>query len=684
MRSDEHNHDLRRACCRFLLATTLAAAPWGPALAEPAETDSETLGEPLAAGIMELLEKEIVDGLKRRGIEAAFARFERFAGQKLDNSAGASRSSEVTGICRLAWFDHLLRNPLKAPGEAERFTRQLHTAFHGDQEGFDRALLIAREKMQQKSRPPIASKPVTSPEEALLAVRQALSAAQAGHAKALSTLTRGEIDQLSGNLYLIFAAQARKGHTLPNNGTARSLCQLLEKLDQEGIYAAADALVPLLASDLLEQLASLPSEGGVEVPGVTGTVVRRIVTPAGDVIVGGAGQNTYQLDQMSDVGAVIDLGGNDTYHEGTVSFERPVLILIDLDGNDTYRATRPGAQGAAVLGISLLLDVAGDDVYQAQDVAQGSCLGGAGILVDMAGNDTYVGLRRVQGHALGGLGILLDRAGDDRYHAALWAQGLGHPLGFGVLDDLDGADHYFCGGLYLDSYDETPGYDGWGQGVGAGIRQVANGGIGTILDGGGDDIYEFDYMSHGGGYWLGAGFARDFGGNDQRLGATRKAYGGGSRGQSLFQRFSNGYGCHYALGFLFDDAGDDTYNGTIMGIGFAWDCAVGVLCDFAGSDRYEATGGGTQGNGAQAGLGILYDYDGDDVYLGYGQGNASPSITYHDLPACGGNFGFVVDYGGEDSYGCGAKNSTYNRRGSEGGFLVDRPRHQPQPTGNSE
>jgi hypothetical protein len=111
---------------------------------------------------------------------------------------------------------------------------------------------------------------------------------------------------------------------------------------------------------------------------------------------------------------------------------------------------------------------------------------------------------------------------------------------------------------------------------------------------------------------------------------------------------------------------------------------VGVLCDFAGSDRYEATGGGTQGNGAQAGLGILYDYDGDDVYLGYGQGNASPSITYHDLPACGGNFGFVVDYGGEDSYGCGAKNSTYNRRGSEGGFLVDRPRHQPQPTGNSE
>jgi hypothetical protein len=298
-----------------------------------------------------------------------------------------------------------------------------------------------------------------------------------------------------------------------------------------------------------------------------------------------------------------------------------------------------------------------------------------GILVDYAGDDSYVGLRRAQGHALGGIGILLDRAGNDSYHAAMWAQGFGHPLGFGVLDDLDGADHYYCGGLYADSYPEHPGYEGWGQGVGAGLRQVANGGIGSCLDGGGDDVYEFDYIAHGGGYWLGVGFARDFGGNDKRLGATLKAYNGGARGQGRWQRFSNGYGCHYTLGFLFDDLGDDTYDGTIMGLGFAWDCSVGVLCDFSGNDRYEAQGGGTQGNGAQAGLGILYDYDGDDVYLGSGQGNASSNISYHNLPGCGGNFSFVVDYGGEDTYGCRAQNSTYIQRGSSGGFLIDRPRN---------
>ena len=256
----------------------------------------------------------------------------------------------------------------------------------------------------------------------------------------------------------------------------------------------------------------------------------------------------------------------------------------------------------------------------------------------------------------------------------MWAQGFGGPLGFGMLDDLAGDDHYYGGGLYYDSYEETPGYEGWSQGVGAGIRQVANGGIGVILDGGGDDVYEYDYISHGGGYWLGTGFARDFGGNDQRLGATRKAYNGSARTERRFQRFSNGFGCHYALGFLFDDAGDDTYDGTIMGLGFAWDVAVGVLCDFAGNDQYRATGGGTQGNGAQAGLGIIYDYNGDDVYLGYGQGRASSSISYHDLPYCGGNFSFVIDYGGKDKYGCGARDNSYTQRSSAGGFLIDRPK----------
>ena len=101
---------------------------------------------------------------------------------------------------------------------------------------------------------------------------------------------------------------------------------------------------------------------------------------------------------------------------------------------------------------------------------------------------------------------------------------------------------------------------------------------------------------------------------------------------------------------------------------------MGVLCDFAGNDHYKATGGLTQGTGAQMGFGILFDYNGDDVYEGYGQGYASPGISYHHLPECGGNFSFLVDYGGKDTYGCGAENNSYIQRGDAGGFLIDRPR----------
>ena len=632
-------------------------------------------GEPLAPRLIELLNMEVVASLRRRGIQNDFARFQAYAAATLNSTAGAYTGSEVTGNCRLRWYDHLLRNPLKATAEAEQFTRELHTAVRDDPGSVARILPIIAKKLDLPKRTPRPFIAVKSPEQALNVVKQALVEAQGAYAAALAPLTKDEIQELRANLYPVLVDQNRVGHTLADRGTGRRLCDLMERMDRNALVSAAEALVPLGDPKLLEQLKHYPDSTSVEVPGVTGHVVAKIATPAGAIVIGGKEANTYRLDEMPDVAAVIDLGGDDTYEEGTVSSERPVLVIIDLAGNDTYRATQPGVQGGAVMGVSMLLDLEGDDVYTAGDVAQGSALAGVGILIDYAGNDRYWGGRRVQGHALGGLGLLVDRAGRDNYHAAMWAQGFGGPLGFGLLDDLTGDDHYYCGGFYPNSYKpETPGYEGWGQGVGAGIRQCACGGIGVILDGEGDDVYEFDYLSHGGGYWCGVGFARDFGGNDKRL-ICRKAFDGDERTEELFQRFGCGWGCHYALGFLFDDAGDDVYEGTIMGTGMAWDCSVGVLCDFGGNDRYEAAGGLTQGTGAQAGLGILFDYKGDDVYLGDGQGYAPPSISYHDVPRCGGNFSFLIDYGGNDSYGCEAQNNMCIQRGWSGGFLIDRPGH---------
>ena len=653
--------------------STEQSEPEDDAQASPQE-QPEPVGERLAAGMVELLQNEIFEGLKRRNIYAKFARFKSYAGGMLNSTARSTRS-ELTGNCRLRWYDHMMRNPLEAPAEAEAFTRQLHEAVLGDHHGLDKTLAIAAAKLDLNERQLRSFPEVTSPEQALEVIRHGLTDAQLAYSAALAPLSRSEIADLTRNLYPILTAQCRTGHTLQSRGTGRRLCDLMEKkLDRNAMHDAAEALVPITDPQLLEQLRSLPDDASATVEGVSGTMVRRIDTPGGGIVIGGKGKNVYQLDRMSGVNVVIDLGGDDVYYEGTVSLRRPVLIVIDLDGNDAYEGQKPGVQGAASMGVSMLLDFAGDDVYRAKDLAQGACVAGVGILIDYAGNDAYVALRRAQGEAIGGVGLLIDRAGDDRYHAALWAQGMGGPLGFGMLDDIDGKDYYYGGGLYLNSYldDEapTPGYEGWCQGVGGGLRAVSSGGIGVILDGGGDDVYEYDYLSHGGGYWCGTGFARDFGGNDSRVGATRKAYSGGPRTQRRFVRFSTGFGCHYALGFLFDDRGDDTYNGTIMSVGYAWDCAVGYLFDFGGNDKYS----GNEGSGAQAGLGVLFDYAGDDVYLGTRQGRASSNIWYHTLPQCGGNFGFVVDYGGTDKYGCRAKNNSYIMRSSSGGFLIDRPK----------
>jgi hypothetical protein len=618
--------------------------------------------------------KEIKSGLKDRNIEERFATFQSYAGQQLDSTAGQARTSEVTGNCRLNWYDHLMRNPLKAPVEAEQFTRELHKALRGDAKGFDQALIMAREKMDAGKREPQKLAEVKSPEQALDILKQALIKAQTAYAAAIRPLSQDEIKYLGQQLYPVLTEQMTIGHTLWDPSTGRYLCDLLEKMDRRALFDAADALVQLGDPRLLAELAKIPDKGDVKVEGVSGTVLQTIDTPAGKIVIGGRGKNIYELDAMMGVCTVIDLGGDDVYHEGTVSPKRPVLVLMDLAGNDRYEGELPGIQGGAMLGISMLVDAAGDDIYDAKDIAQGSAVGGIGILIDTAGNDRYRGLRRVQGQALGGVGILLDRAGKDDYHAAMWAQGFGGPLGFGVIDDVDGNDHYYCGGMWRTSYyPETQGYEGWGQGVGAGLRGITSGGLGIILDGNGDDVYEYDYFGQGGGYWLGAGFARDFGGNDRRMGSTQKEYDGSHRVQPIFDRFTCGFGCHYAIGFCFDDKGDDTYGGTIMGIGFSWDCSNGFLCDFDGNDHYEATGGLTEGDGAQAGLGVLLDYRGNDTYEGYSQGYASPGISYHSYPRCGGNFSFLIDYGGNDTYGCGVENNCYMIRGCNGGFLIDRP-----------
>lgn len=555
----------------LLGASAIAAAIERKGESRELTKSKATAGNPLAPWLLEQMVGEISDGFKSRGIEHRFAAFQAYAGEQLDSTAGQARSSEVTGNCRLKWYGQLMRSPLEAPGAAEQFTRQLHKALRGEATGFDQALIIARQTMDDGKREPQKLPEIQSAELALGVLKQVLAKAQAHYAASIAPLSEAERTYLRQQVHPILTAQGTIGHTLWDRSTGRYICDLLEKMNRKALFDGADAMVPLSDPVFLAELAKMHRNGQVTVEGVNGAVLESIDTPTGKVVIGGRGNNVYELDKMAGVCAVVDLGGDDIYREGAVSAQRPILVLLDLGGNDRYEGSQPGIQGGAMLGVSMLVDLAGDDVYEAKDLAQGAVIGGVGILIDRAGNDRYRGLRRVQGQALFGVAILLDRAGKDEYHAAMRAQGFGGPLGFGVLNDLEGNDHYYCGGMWRTSYyPETQGYEAWGQGVGVGLRGVTNGGIGVILDGSGDDLYEYDYFAQGGGYWLGAGFIRDFHGNDRRLGSTRKEHDGSYRVQPLFGRFTCGFGCHYAIGFCFDDHGNDTYGGTIMGLGFSW------------------------------------------------------------------------------------------------------------------
>ena len=599
---------------------------------------------------MQRFQQEVQAGLAERGQQEKFDLYQAYSDGRLDASEGTNTWSDKTGNCRLAFVDSLMRNQLDSPVMAERFTRECHAAITDPSKGLQPILTIAGGKLDVKTA--VASGEAGS--SPLESARGAVARAEEAFATSLAPLTSEQIAFLRAHLYDVTTAQMEgTAAYFRDKPTGRQLCDLLEKMDRRSLIEAGLHIASLVDCDLLSSLQQIESDGGAK----------------DGVLIGSSADDSYTLDELHDVRLLVDPGGNDTYLEGTLASNRTVLAVIDLGGNDTYRGSKPGIQGGAIMGVSMVIDAAGDDSYEGMDVAQGACIAGVGILIDIEGNDTYRGLRRNQGSAFGGIAIHIDRAGNDSYHSALYAQGFGGPLGFGILDDLSGNDHYYAGGKWLDGYEDTRGYDGWSQGVGAGPRGVANGGVGVLLDGGGDDTYEYDYFSHGGGYWFAAGFARDFGGHDRRLGATRLDHDGNERGEPVFLRWGVGWQAHYGLGFVFDDTGDDTYGGDIVGLGFSWDFGVAGLFDFAGDDHYQLTYGA---QGQQAGYGMLYDVGGDDRYDGTDFGGAPASISYHPLPDCGGNFAFAVNYEGHDMYGEEDLNNQVLERGSPGGFLIDR------------
>jgi hypothetical protein len=446
------------------------------------------------------------------------------------------------------------------------------------------------------------------------------------------------------------------------------------RIDRAALLAAAQAVAGLAEEEWLhtarEAFRALPASSA-PVPWVTGTVLLAKQTPVGWIVIGGPGSNTYREGGQR-VALLLDLGGDDSYLglTGATDPAQGISVVIDLDGDDVYEAA-PLGLATGRLGIGLLVDASGDDQYRLAPGSGGTGFGGIGLLVDLAGDDRYTGSRFTQGAAIGGMGLLVDRSGNDSYSSFGYAIGLGGPLGVGAVLDLAGNDAYQCGQGIPSAYNETeapgakPGdqrfqYDCFGLGAGAGQRLMpkqdppvvedAAGGIGLVLDGGGDDRYNSANFSQGLGYYFGLGIKVDARGNDWHGAA----------------RYGLGAGAHFGVGLFVDRAGDDHYGsvGPFYDGGAAWDRSVALaLDDGTGDDRYDFRRSTGLGIADYRAWSLFLDAGGRDWYqVGEGMGHARH-----------GSLSGFFDLGGEDRYETDMpvrRGGALRREG--GGLFVDR------------
>jgi hypothetical protein len=167
--------------------------------------------------------------------------------------------------------------------------------------------------------------------------------------------------------------------------------------------------------------------------------------------------------------------------------------------------------------------------------------------------------------------------------------------------------------------------------------------VSVSIDLGGDDVYGNEWYQ--GVASPGINLLFELGGNDRYEGYRAAGYGGTG-----------------GVGAVFEFEGDDVYDSS-TGQGKGGDSlpGMGILLDFQGNDLYMADAFG-QGEAGSGGLGALVDFEGSDVYQGrtFVQGVGFNQGT-----------GILIDLLGDDSYAVteGVGQGAVNRVGT--GVLLD-------------
>ncbi|MBP9893391.1 MAG: hypothetical protein KBG84_15920 [Planctomycetes bacterium] len=381
-------------------------------------------------------------------------------------------------------------------------------------------------------------------------------------------------------------------------------------------------------------------------------------TPFGMVGIGKDGPSRWDCESNK-YALILDLGGDDTY-EGYVAAPsgpgNPVSVIIDLGGNDHYRSTHKFGLASGACGTGILYDVAGDDTYECAEWGIGCAFCGVGLLIDKAGDDKYIGGDMTIGCAAYGVGAVIDFAGNDVYESHVYSVGVGFPKGVGLVLDKRGDDRYRCTGKYQSGYGTEGEWQGWGIGCGFGFRSLAGGGIGTVVDCAGNDVYDAGEFGLGCGYFLGVGMVRDVRGNDIYRAS----------------RYGLAAAAHCAVGLFMDDRGNDDYqNIGPASMGGVWDIVVGAMFDLDGNDSYRSGGLGL-GACSQNGVGIFWDAIGNDSYRAYDASTIGHGAgTNYGGGRLAKNFGFFWDTGGQDDYTRGDRKNAESKLTGEYGIFTD-------------
>ena len=567
---------------------------------------------------------------------------------------------------RLQEVNYVMTHPMDLPAVARKITDRLQGAYGKERHDLAGLMQVVMDELDMAYvQPVIENSPPADLAQYVERLVDAIRHANAERNVVLSVLSPDEVDFLYVYAPELLDEKPGEDQKKLSDAEERELdardlrfLQLVLKLDLPRLMNASAEIARAIDLETLQRLAKQPVKPGYYPAGWTVQEKDNLTvldTPAGKVLIGGAGDNTY----TDDAALIIDLGGNDRYlnHAGGSTRGIPFSVVIDFSGNDDYDAKQDFAQGAGLLGGGFLIDLAGNDRYTAKNYAQGAGVLGTGMLVDLSGKDSYTAVAAGQGIGAFGAGILAEGAGDDRYYANVYSQGMGYIDGLGAIIEVSGNDNYFAGGWIEDFRAPGKSYKSKSQGFGFGMRPSdslvgASGGIGVIAEAEGNDTYVADYFAQGSAYWFSLGILDDRKGNDRYIAG----------------RYAQGAGIHLSAGVLIDGEGDDEYLASFgVAQGCGHDYGIGFLLDNGGNDRYTA-GAIAQGAGNDNGIGVLSDNGGDDSYflrgLGQGRGNFT---TSRDL----GSFGFLFDTGGgNDTYSLGGRNNTLNYR-TQWGILLD-------------